>query len=193
VTINVVSGTGNFTYKSAGADVSIVVDPVTVTVRVVDPDGDPITGAQVVAFASDGLGDLPYQDAVTLTRSGSTVTVSHTGHNMASGQYVIIKGATSTEYNGLHQITYIDSGSYSYTIATTPSSPDSGTSTGVAVAGTTGTDGEVSSSRTYTADQNVTVRARSGSSPPYYEAVTLSDTIDNTAGLTKVVQLNLDQ
>lgn len=66
----------------------------------------------------------------SITRSGSTVTVTTTGtHNFASGQEVTIAGANETEYNGAQDITVTSSTTFTYTIATTPSSPATGTIT----------------------------------------------------------------
>lgn len=69
--------------------------------------------------------------AVTsVTRSGSTVTVTTTSdHEFASGQSVTMAGAVETEYNGAQDITVTAADVFTYEIATTPTSPATGTIT----------------------------------------------------------------
>jgi len=141
VTINAVGCTGTVSVKSDGANVTVVVDPVSTTVTVVDAEtGSPITGARVLVTASDNTGPMPYQETVTsITRSGSTATVSHTAHGLVDGKKVLIKGAVEKEYNGIHALTWISANSYSYTVSGTPATPATGTikATGVVVDGAT--------------------------------------------------------
>ena len=197
VVLNLIGCSGEFTYRTDGATIDISIDPVTTIIRTVDSDGDPVAGATVIAEAADGSGDLPYGDTVSIVVSGTTATVTHGSHGLATNQYVVIRGVQNDEeYNGLKEITVTAPGTYTYDVVTGTPSPATGTdinSTGVAVTGTTDTAGEVSDARTYTADQNITGSARKASSAPYYEAVDFTDTVDNVNGLTKVVQLNLDQ
>lgn len=66
----------------------------------------------------------------TLTRSGSTVTATTVSdHEFASGQSVTIAGAVETDYNGAQDITVTAADTFTYTIATTPSTPATGTIT----------------------------------------------------------------
>lgn len=74
------------------------------------------------------------EDSVTITRSGSTATVTHTGHGLATGQRVLIEGADQQQYNGVHQITVTGSNTYEYTVVGTPATPATGTI--IAVIGT---------------------------------------------------------
>lgn len=75
---------------------------------------------------------------VTITRSGSTATVSHTAHGYSSSassptsaRRVKISGAAQSEYNGEFTITYVDANTYTYTVSGTPASPATGTITSV--------------------------------------------------------------
>lgn len=68
-------------------------------------------------------------DTVTITRSGGTATVSHTGHGFTSGQLVLIAGADQGAYNGVQQITFVDANSYTYTVTGSPATPATGTIT----------------------------------------------------------------
>jgi hypothetical protein len=67
------------------------------------------------------------RSTVTITRSGTVATVSHTGHKFIDQQIVSISGAGQADYNGNFTITYIDANSYSYTVANSPATPATGT------------------------------------------------------------------
>jgi uncharacterized phage protein gp47/JayE len=68
------------------------------------------------------------KSVVTMTRSGSTVSVEVTAHGVIAGQRVFISGADQDDYNGLHQVTNIVGvDDFEYEIATTPTTPATGT------------------------------------------------------------------
>ena len=73
VTINLVGCSGNISYRTDGATVVLVVDPVTFTLTAIDSStGSAIQGAQVLCVAGTNfIGGA----TVTITRSGSTATV----------------------------------------------------------------------------------------------------------------------
>jgi len=192
VTINIIGGVGNFTYKTDGATVVIVIDPVTTTVVVRDENGALLANAAILLYASDGTGDLPYQESVTITRSGSVATVSHTAHGMATNHYVRILGCNQQEYNGVKQITVIDANSYTFAVTGTPATPATGTpqATGVIISGTTSGTGQLSDTRTFSNNQPVTGWVRKGTSAPYYQEASLAgNTISSSAGLTINVKM----
>jgi hypothetical protein len=194
MTINVVGGTGNFTYKSAGATVSIVIDPVTTKVTIRDPGGDEVEGARVFLEASSAAGDLPYLASIGIVRSGSTATVTHSGHNLSSGDKVAIRKADQQPYNGIKTISNVTSSGYDYTVAGTPDTPATGsiTSTGVVLHDTTSAAGVAQASRTFTTGQPVKGYGRLASEPRYKDIV-LSDTVDNVDGLTLDRRFILDE
>lgn len=64
---------------------------------------------------------------VTITRTGTTATVSCSSHGFADGRCVLISGAGQSEYNGEHYITYVDANSFTYTVADTAATPATGT------------------------------------------------------------------
>lgn len=70
---------------------------------------------------------FPTASVTSITRSGSTATVSHTAHGFINGQEVSVTGAAETEYNVRVKITYIDANSYSYPVSGTPATPATGT------------------------------------------------------------------
>jgi len=197
-TLNLVGCTGNVSVKTTGtAVVNVVQDPITTTITVKDINtGNPIENARVLLVASDGTGPLPYQESVTqITRSGSTATVSHTGHGLVTDDFALISGANEDEYNGCYQITRINDDSYSYTVAGTPNTPATGTitATGGYFNTLTNASGIVTDSRTINADQPFTGRVRKGSSAPYYVSSPISGTIDSVVGYSTTVLLIPDQ
>jgi len=169
VTINVSNGGDIPTYNSAGATV-VINNNVTVAVTTKTSSGSAISGARVLIEADSG-GSLPAGDSVTITRSGTTATVSHAAHGMSDGAYVIIRGANQQEYNGDHQITVVNANSYTYTVSGSPATPATGTITATAriLNATTGGAGKASTTFNYSSDQPVKGVARKSSSDPYYK------------------------
>lgn len=63
----------------------------------------------------------------SLTRSGSTYTVSCTGHGFSTNDRVTIFGASQIGYDGLWAITVTDANTFTFTNEMTPASPATGT------------------------------------------------------------------
>lgn len=124
---------------------------------------------------------LPVDETVTITRSGSVATVTHTAHGLAGRGIteMLIEGANQGEYNGLKTITIVDANSYTFTVSGTPTTPATGTitATAVIISGVTDINGEIEVPYRYFEDQNITGIARKGSSSPYYKTGELSSTI----------------
>lgn len=194
VTINLIGCTGNISYKSSGATVNLVINPVTTEVTVRDENSALLSGARVYLEASDGAGDLPYQDSVGITRSGAVATVSHTSHGLSTGQKIKIKGADQSEYNGSKTITFIDTNSYSFTVSGSPTTPATGTivATGIVIDSTTTGTGVVSDTRTFSTDQNIVGKVRKSSVSPLYKENPLSATISSTNGVSLSVKMVRD-
>ncbi len=186
VTINVVGGTGNFSFKTEGATVVIVIDPVDSLFIVLDEDTNPLQNARVLVEASDGTGDLPFQDSVTITRSGSVASVSHTAHGMVDGDIVVIRGADQGEYNCGITITNVTTNAYDFTVSGSPTTPATGTiiATGAVVAGLTDVNGEIKDTRTWTQPQPIVGSIRKGTSTPFYKTSGITGTINTTTGIT---------
>lgn len=186
VTINVVGGSGNFSFKSAGATVNIVIDPVTSLFTVLDENGAPLENARVKMEASDGTGDLPFSDTVTITRSGSVASVAHTAHGMVDNNIVAIRNADQPEYNGSKVITNVTTNAYDYTVSGTPTTPATGTidATGCVVSGLTDVNGEISDTRTWTQPQPIIGKARKSSASPFYKSSLITGTISTTLGIS---------
>ena len=171
-----------------------VANTVSVSVEALDVAGDPITGAVVLLEADTG-GDLPARESVTITRTGSVATVSHTAHGVPTGTEVIIRGADQSEYNGIRTVTVTGANSYTFTVTGTPATPATGTitSSSVIVAGTTTGTGIVSTaSFNYTNDQDVTGRVRKSTTSPLYKQAPLTGTV-TANGLSLTVAMVSDE
>jgi hypothetical protein len=181
--------------NGTNADTTLVLGSVTVSANITTTDGTDIENARVFVKASDGTGPFPYQESVSISNSGTTATVTHTSHGMATGDYVDITGASLDENNGVFQITVSNSDTYTYTMGSTPGSSPTGsiTSTFVALYGLTDVNGDISTSREYPSDQPVTGWARKSSSSPYYKTGIINGNISNTTGAAFSVALVEDE
>lgn len=195
VTINIIGGSGNVSYKSAGATVIIVQNPVTLALHVTDiTDGSDLENARCYVIA-DSVGGLPFEDSVTITRVTTTATVAHTAHGLANGEKVIISGAAQDEYNGIQTISNVSANGYDYTVSGTPTTPATGTiiSTAVIIDGNSDSGGLISNTRAYTTDQSFTGRVRKSSASIYYKTSPLIGTIDKDIGVEVAVQMVQDE
>lgn len=195
VTINVVGGTGNFSYKSAGAIVVIVINPVTLEVTVIDSiTKTAIQGASVFVKAADGTGPLPFEETVTISRVGDVATVSHTAHGLSTGHKVEIEGAVQNEYNRIKTITVTGVNAYTYPVYGSPATPATGTikSTGVLISGDSDASGQISDSRTFGSNQSYTGSVKKGSSAPVYVGASLTGTVDKDNGKEVTVPMISD-
>lgn len=199
VTINLVDCTSDVSltnsYKTAGATVVIVANPVTTTVSCVTSTGTAISGARVFLQAANGTGPLPFEASVSITQTGGTATVSHTAHGFATNQYVVIRDANEEGYNKVAQITVTGANSYTYSVDSGLSSPATGspTSTGVLVYGLTGAPGTVTDTRTLSSNQPVTGWARKSTSSPLYKTAPISGTANSSTDTTLTAVLIADE
>jgi hypothetical protein len=185
VTINVLGGTGNFSYRTDGATVNVVPNPITINVTAALKDGTPVENALVYLRAANGTGPFPYLDTVTITRSGTVATVAHTAHGLESNDKVAISGITDkTEDNGLRQITVTGVNSYTFVTTNAGSTSYTGTirSTFVAISGLTNASGLQTTSKVYPSNQPVIGWTRKSSGSPYLQEGVLVGTISSTLG-----------
>jgi hypothetical protein len=140
-------------------------------------------------------GAFPDEDTVTISNSGTTATVTHTGHGMSSNDNTYIEGGDQVGNEGVYQINFISANSYSYTMLSSPSSPTGTiTSTFVALFGSSDANGEVSTSRIYSVDQPVAGWARNTiSGAPYYQEGIITGTITTSGGLSATAVLVSDE
>jgi hypothetical protein len=183
------------TYKSAGATVNIVGPSISVTVTCRTQLGGNIQNARVLVKASDGTGPFPFEETVTIVNSGTTATVTHTGHGMASNDKVLIDGASHWQNNGVFQITVTGVNTYTYTLPSAPGSSPTGTikSTYVALEGLTDVNGEITMSRNFPTDQPVDGWARKSSAAPYYKSSPIGGTIETAADFAATVVMISDE
>lgn len=195
LTINVTAGATTPTIRTAGATVTVVAGAVTASLTVTDNLGAPYFGARCIMKASDGTGDLPFEDSVSITRSGSTASVSHTAHGMISGKQVEIKGADQNEYNGSKTISNVTTNAYDFTVSGTPATTATGTivATGIILEGLTDSSGIISDSRTYSVDQPYTGVVRKASTSPYFKNSPLNGILSKDTGASINVQMILDE
>ena len=188
MTLTITGGTEP-SVRTAGCSVTVATSSRTVKVAVNDIDGT-VTGANVFLVAAAG-GPFPSDAAITsITRSGTTATVTHTAvHGMATNDQVLITGITDElTDNGVHTITYINTTQYSYTTSVTGSTSYTGTKKGTFVflkgLATAGTgSNEISMSRSIPSTQPVTGWARK-SSDPYYKQGAISGEVSSTGDTT---------
>lgn len=198
-TVNLIGCSGNISYKvGSGGSVTFVTDPVALTITVKDPDGVVYQGARVLVTPTSSA-NFPYQASVSITGSGTTATVSHTGHGLSTNDYVVIEGVTNDDdYNGVHQITVTGVDSYTYTTTETlGSSPATGTITATyaMISATTDVNGEVTNSWSLSLDQPFVYKVGvSRTTSPFYKGVeNVADTITTSADRDISIQLVSDE
>lgn len=185
ITVNLVGCTGNISYKKeVGATINLVINPVALTITMKRSDTKAAIQDVAVTVWAGATGNLPYQDSVTIVQSGGTATVTHTAHGLATGDKVEIKGANENNYNRIKTITVTGADAYTYPIDSGTSSPATGTitSTAIIINALTNVSGQVSDTRSYTADQSYTGKGQKGTSEPVFVDAPVDGTIDKDAG-----------
>jgi hypothetical protein len=199
VTLNLVNVTGNVSFRTDGANISIVQDPVTLTVNCKDATTKANIQSARVYVKAGSTGPLPFEDSVTITRVSTTASVSHTAHGLSNGQKVFIAGADQSEYNGVKTISNVSANAYDYTVSGSPTTPATGTitSTAVIISGTTDASGNITDTRTYASNQSIDgVSKAAKSSPgddPKYKPSAIGGTINSGSGLTVNLLMIRDQ
>ncbi len=189
--INVTAGATTPTIRTAGAVVTVVAGAVEVKITVESQEDNlAIQGAAVLARA-DSVGPLPFEDSVTITRTGAIATVAHTAHGLSTNQWVEIEGAVQNDYNRLRQVTVNNANEYTYSVRNSPTTPATGsiTATAVIINGLTDSLGEITDTRTYSADQEMIYSVRKGSGVPVFVGQDLSGTLDKDLGFSSTVSL----
>ena len=196
VTINCVGCTGTMSYHSAGANVSIVSDPVTLQVTAKTATGTVVENARVMLKCKDATGPFHYNVTVTASAVLNLVTIAHSSHTVKVNDHVLIEGANEAYYNGVKKIVSIVAGtSYSYDADQFPTTPATGTikSTFVPLYGLTNASGIISDSRVYSSDQPVTGWARKSSASPFYKTAPIDEVVDSADGVATTAILIADE
>jgi hypothetical protein len=178
LTINKNSLSDPTTYT--GSTVTFAGTSVTTSITVSDVDtGALIMGARVLVLVASGV-NYPYQATVTITGSGTTATVTHSAHGLATNDNVYIYGADQDVYNGCFPITYISSSSYSYTtpatISVTPATGTIKATMALINKSTASGTGIVSDTRSLGNDQPITGWVRKATYGPSYTGGSWDDT-----------------
>lgn len=199
ITLNLVGCTGNFSYRSDGATIVISIDPVTQTVNVKNTDGDNIQNARVFVetAATIASGEI-FEAAVTsLTQSAGTATCTTTAaHGLATNDYVVVRGAQPDTYNKVAQVTVSSTTVFTYAVDSGSSSPATGTPvvSFMSLYGLTDANGNISSTRTWGAAQQVKGWARKKNTvSPFYKDGNIAYAVDNSNGNTINVVLQPDE
>jgi hypothetical protein len=198
-TVNVASGaTTPSIRKGAGmtGNVNIIAGAVSITVTAVETNGTPVQNARVFVQTNTGSGTLPYQDSISITRSGTTATATHTAHGLANGDKVVIRGADQNAYVSIHTISNVTTNTYDFTVSGSPTTPATGTiiSSFVFISGTTDINGEITSpARTLGTNQSISGNVRKASTSPYYKTGQVVGTINTANGLNSTVVMLRDE
>jgi hypothetical protein len=200
VTINLVGCSSDvaFTnsYRTDGATVVIVLDPVTLQLTVQNTAGTKIQNARALVTAGIG-GAFPSDVTVTITTVTTTASVAHTAHGMANGDKVLITGANENELNGIQTISNVTTNAYDYTITSIGGASGTGTikSSFVIISGLTDVNGIISDTRTYSASTPLGAdsKVRKSSGSPYYKTGPVVGTVSSTAGASITVILLDDE
>jgi hypothetical protein len=197
ITLNLVSCTGNFGYRTEGVAVTLVEDPVTtaLTIQTSASPPVPIVSARVFIETSDGTGPLPFAESVVIEQSGGTATVTHNGHGLSTDHYVVIRDAIPNEYNKVAQITKTTDDEYTYAVDSGASSPATGSpvSSAVIISALSTGSGVASDTRTFSSNQPFKGWARKSSGSPYYQNGAITGIISSTDGFTASIALLSDE
>jgi len=196
VTINVNSGDTPTFRNGASASTNIVSGAVTIQVNAALKDGTAVNSARVFLKASNGTGPFPFEETVTITRSGTLATVSHTGHGMATNDKITLVGITDKlgDNGTVFQITVTDVNTYTYITTDAGSTSYTGTikATFVALNGLT-SGGALSTSRVYGSNQPVVGWTRKSSGAPYLQEGVLVGEINSSTGFNGTAVMLADE
>ncbi len=195
VDFNIVGGnTPTLDQRSPYTGTATAVQTVTVQVTCQEADGTAIQNARV-RLEADAGGDLPSDDVVTITTSGTTATVTHTNHGLATNDFVIIRGANEVELTGRNQITVTGANTYTYTITSIGGASGTGTITATSsiISEFTSASGVADNTGfVYTNPQPVRGVARKGTASPYFKNAPISGSISST-GLDVTITMTPDE
>lgn len=180
--------TSNFSVDdAAGIVVTLSINPVTFSVTVRDLETTALIEKARVMVPVTTSNNFPYLASVSITGSGTTATVTHTTHGLATNDNILIAGATEDVFNGAYTITLdgVDpTNKYTYTAPDTLPASASGTITATMVLlnGFTNASGIITDSRTYGAAQTVSGWVRRHTYGPSYTSASWTE---STSTLTK--------
>jgi len=182
---------------AAGISVTVITGAVAVQATAALKDGTPVENARVYLKASNGTGPFPFEETVTITRSGTTATVSHTAHGMATNDKIVLEGITDKVEDNfkIFQITVLTANSYTYQTTASGSTSYTGTilSTFVALSGLTNASGILSTSRVYPTNQPIVGWTRKSTSTPFLQEGVLVGTVNSNTGFAGTAVMLADE
>lgn len=188
-------GTSNpSTHRSSGSGSVTFIGTVSLKLIVKDSDGNALVGARCLMEADSGGSD-PHLVSVTITRSGTTASVSHTSHGMSDGEMVNIRGANQPEYDGAGKIiSNVTTNAYDYTVSGSPATPATGTITATQCYISEVTIAGGIAEESYNAGSTQPYRGvvAHSTAPNLYDNVTYSGS-DCSGGLTLPIQMGSDE
>lgn len=193
-TINIINGGDTPSFVDIGSGTLTILNTVTVSVTAQEADGTPITPARVRLEAAPG-GDLPSDEPVTITTSGTTATVTHTAHGRSTGEFIIIRGANESELTGREQITVIDADTYTYQITSIGGASGTGTilATYSILSDDTDVDGLVEDTGfSFSAVQPIRGVIRKSTASPFFQSAPISGAI-TSGGFNVTVTMSPDE
>lgn len=202
VTLNWIGGTGNISIRNGtGASTALVISPVTATFRCFEGSTDTdIQNVRVLVLAG-AVGDMNSDAPITsITRSGQTATVTTTAaHGLSTNDVVRLldstEEATEVQYSGVFTITVTGANTWTMTVQGSPDTPSSGSWTFSDVIinnELTDVSGEVSDTRSYSADQSIVGIAIKGGTAPTFKAQPITGTISSSAATNVPVPMTSD-
>lgn len=172
VTLTVGGGGDTPSIRNIGASTTtLILNPVTLTVKCVDANtGANLQNVRVLVVPSDNTGPLDYEETVSITSSGTTATVTKTGHGYATNDLIQIRGANENAYNCVATITVTGANTFTYTMPETAASPATGspTATQAIIFGLTNASGEITANFALSMDQPVEGNCRLSTTSPLY-------------------------
>lgn len=198
INLSVTNGAGTPTVlNGSGATTTVISNTATLTVTALDSiTKSPIQGVAVIVRVTSAAA-FPYLASVTITRSGLTATVSHTGHGYSTGHKVEIKGADQNEYNRIKTITVTGTDSYTFQLydGEAPTTPATGTitATTVLINGKTDVNGEIADTRAYGASQPIAGYAAKSVTSPLYQRAELTGSVSSSTGLSLTSLMQSDE
>ena len=184
---------------SAGITVTVVIDPVTVTINVKDNQGNNLQNVRVfLETAATVASGEEFEGANTsLTQSAGVATCTQTGvHDLETGDLIVVRDAQPDGYNKVATATVTSTTVFTYPVDSGLSTPATGTPivSYVAIQELTSAGGDANVSRTFGASQAFKGWARlKNTSSPFYKEAPLAFTIDATNGNTVNVVLQPDE
>ena len=185
---------------AAASAITLVFDPVETLINIKDNEGNNEENVNVHLEASDGAGDMPFNQSIaTITRITTEATVTFdAAHGLVTDEYINLDGITDkTEDNGgAQKVTVVNSTVLTYVTDNSGSTSYTGTitATGSPLHGLTDVNGDISTSRTYSGNQNLKGSARKSSATPRFKNINLAGTVVNSSiGVTVNRRLVLDE